>query len=312
MTRSENRTATFAAAAMALLLIGDASAAEPVLTLPFDFSRSAIGLDVTVKGRPLYVILDTGVDPSAIDLKRADALGLPVQRGAGGEASGEGDAAQAVAYPSTINDLVLGGRTFAAVEAVAIDMSTLSARYGRPLDGVLGYSFLTGKIVLIDYPHATLSILARAGEARNLTGSCRKHYTIALRSYAGDSIPVIPAFRLGFATAPVTLDTGSTGGISLYTGAFALPGVREAFTVTGKATSTGARGDTTSDSGVLNVSVGFGPFTLPAGESTTMRKVVGSPDTRLGNIGNKLFAAMKLKMLLDYKTKTITFYGDCR
>ncbi len=29
------------------------------------------------------------------------------------------------------------------------------------------------------------------------------------------------------------------------------------------------------------------------------------------NVGNKLLAAMKLRLLLDYRGKTMTFYGDC-
>ena len=61
----------------------------------------------------------------------------------------------------------------------------------------------------------------------------------------------------------------------------------------------------------LNVPVGFGPFTLPAGQIVTLRKPPGS-DSRAANIGNKLFAALKLKMLLDYKSRVMTFYGDCR
>ncbi len=84
----------FTAAALAIALSCTAALAAP-LSVPFDFSQSAIGLDVTVKGAPLYMILDTGVDPSVIDTARADALGMKVDRGAGGEATGEGDAKQA-------------------------------------------------------------------------------------------------------------------------------------------------------------------------------------------------------------------------
>src|ERR1700710_166279 len=146
-----------AASALASAMLGTAAlGTDAPLTVPFDFSRHAIGLDVTVKGAPLYMILDTGVDPSAIDLKRAEALGLPIQRDNAGEASGEGDAKSAQIFGATIDGLVIGGRAFGAVDAAAMDMSTLSARYGRSLDGVLGYSFLSSRIVLIDYPHSTL------------------------------------------------------------------------------------------------------------------------------------------------------------
>jgi hypothetical protein len=75
------------AAALTATLFCGAALAKPV-EVPFDFSRGAIGLDVTVKGVPLFVILDTGVDPSVIDINRAEALALNVDRAAGGEAVG--------------------------------------------------------------------------------------------------------------------------------------------------------------------------------------------------------------------------------
>jgi len=43
----------------------------------------------------------------------------------------------------------------------------------------------------------------------------------------------------------------------------------------------------------------------------TVRNESGSDSTRVANVGNALFAAMKLKMLLNYRGRTMTFYGDC-
>ena len=103
-----------------------AASAEPI-SIPFDFSRSSIGLEVTVRGTPLYVILDTGVDPSVIDLARAEALGLKVDRQDGGEPSGFGDAKGATVFPSSIDKLVIGGHAFASFDALASDMTALSA-----------------------------------------------------------------------------------------------------------------------------------------------------------------------------------------
>ena len=300
------------AAAIAAAALAAPVAAEPVLTVPFDFSRGAIGLDVTVKGHALYMILDTGVDPSGIDIARADALHLPLDRKAGGEASGEGNAASVQIYPATIDGLAIAGVPFKAFEAAAMDMRTLSVRYGKPLEGILGYSFLADKIVLIDYPHSRLSIFARAADAVPSVQACRTHYSVALHSFEGDQIPVVPEFRFGSATAPISLDTGSNRGITLYQGAFALPRLRNALTEKGEIRTTGARGDTTMKTYVLNAPVGFGPFRLPAGQLVTASAQAGSADTRLANVGNQLFAAMKLKMLLDYQTRQMTFYGNCR
>lgn len=299
-----------AAAIFALALCCRAASAAP-LTVPFDFSRSAIGLDVTVKGQPLFMILDTGVDPSAIDAARAEALGLKIDRGAGGEASGVGDAKESKVYPATLDGLAIAGHGFAPIDALALDMSAISAGYGRALDGVLGYSFLADKIVLIDYGQARLGILGRPADAASSVRACRKRWTIPLRGFPDDSIPAIPEFRFGKASGTISLDTGSNGGITLYPAALDLAGLRAALQETGEQTATGARGSTTVKTYVLNEPVGFGPFTLPAGQAVTLRKTPGS-DTRVANIGNKLFAAMGLKMLLDYRSRMMTFYGDCR
>jgi hypothetical protein len=280
------------------------------LVLPFDFSRSAIGIEVRVRGAPLYVILDTGVDPSVIDLARAQALGLKIDRGGGGEVSGVGDAKQATAFPSRIDALAIDDRTFAPFDALAFDMTALSADYGRKLDGILGYSFLAGKIVLIDYPRQQIAILDRSDDAKPMVATCRKTWKTPLRSF--ENFPIIGEFRLGAAKGPVSLDTGSNGGLSLYQTALDLTGVRAALAERGAVAFAGARGGGKAQSYAFNAPVGFGPFTLPAGEIVTVRGDQGSRETRIANAGNKLFAAMKLKMLLDYRHRAMTFYGDCR
>jgi hypothetical protein len=287
---------------------GAASAGS--LDIPFDFSRSAIGLDVTVKGTPLHMILDTGVDPSVIDTVDAEKLSLKIDRTDSGEASGEGDAKEAKVYAATLDGLVVAGRTFSPIDALATNMETLSASYGRKLDGVLGYSFLHDKIVLIDYAAKRVVILDHPADAAMQIRSCRKRTTMPLNGFPDDSIPAVSNFHLGNASGTISLDTGSNGGISLYQAALALPGVNAALKETGETTATGARGGTKVKTYVLELPVGFGPFTLPAGQAVTVRKAPGA-DTRIANIGNKLFAAMGLKMLLDYKDRVMTFYGDC-
>ena len=295
-----------AALAIAGLAIG--ATAKP-LVVPFDFSRSEIGVDVTVRGAPLYVFLDTGVDPSVIDLRRADALHLKVDRSDSGEASGFGNAKHAALYAATIDGLAVGGRSFPPIDAAASDLSALSARYGRKLDGVLGYSFLKDKIVLIDYAAHSLAIVDLTAHARPLVNTCRVHWGAPLLLLKGDNWPLIAQFRAGAATFPATLDTGSNASISLYQSALDLPGMRAALVKKGEASSAGFRGDSAFTKYLLNAPVGFGPFRLPPGEIVTLRDVKRSGV--FANVGNKLFAAMKLKMLLDYRGKTMMFFGEC-
>ncbi len=291
----------------ALTLATGASAAP--LTVPFDYSQSAIGLDVTIKGTPLHMILDTGVDPSAVDSARATALKLPVDKGNGGEATGEGDAKQAQIYPATITGLVIAGRAFPDFDAASMNMAGLSKRYGRTLDGILGYSFLNGQVVLIDYPRHELSLLDQPADAWAAVKTCSKRWTVPLKQLPDDNIPVIDDFRLGDARISITLDTGSNRGIALSPSALELPGVKAALVEKGESATTGARGDTKYKTYVLNAPVGFGPFDLPAGQVAAVR---GEREGPQANIGNQLFAGMKLKMLLDYKAKLMTFYGGCR
>lgn len=287
-----------------------AAASQDSLAIPFDFSRSSIGLDVTVRGKQLYVILDTGVDPSVIDLARAEELGLKVDRQDGSQPSGFGDAKGETIFPSSIDKLVIADHAFAPFDALASDMTAISAHYGRKLDGILGYSFLADKIILIDYPRQTLGILDHATDATPLVRTCRTHWSTRLRT--DENFPVITNFRFGLAKGRITLDTGSNGGIALYQSALDLKGVRAALSEESAVTFAGARGNGKAKSYRFDATVGFGPFTLPPGEMVTVRNERGSRNTRVANVGNTLFAAMKLKMLLNYRARTMTFYGDCR
>ena len=297
----------------AIVLVAGAAftaARAETLNAPFDFTRGAIGLDVTVKGAPLYVMLDTGVDPSAIDIDRARALGLKIDRGAGGEASGVGDTRSAVIYPATIDGLAILGRPFGSFDALASDLGGLSVSYGRRLDAVLGYSFLHDKAVLIDYQRRRVVIAGRALDAVGAARGCRTHWVAPMRFLADDNTPILP-LRLGGAHGPGTLDTGSNGSVTLFPRALDLPGVRAALAEKGEVTHSGFRGDVKSKTYVLNRPVGFGPFALPAGQVVTLGKPASATDQRAANIGNRLFADLKLKILLDYPARRITFYGNC-
>jgi hypothetical protein len=79
----------------------------------------------------------------------------------------------------------------------------------------------------------------------------------------------------------------------------------------GSVTYSGARGEANAKRYSLSAAVGFGPFTLPAGQTVTMRDDKHSEDPRVANIGNGILAAMKLRMLLDYRAQMMRFYGNC-
>jgi hypothetical protein len=297
------------AAALACAAAAPASAAP--LTLPFDFSRHAIGLQVTVKGMPLYALLDTGVNPSVIDSGRAKALRLPLDRRAVGRGSGEGGGTTE-AIPSRIEQLEIGGRRLGDVEALSADLSAISKTYGRPVGAVLGYSFLKDKIVLLDYPRTTLTIFDSAREATAENRQCRRRISIPFTSFGGEQFPVMHDFRFGHTAAPVTLDTGSNRILALYQSALQLPAVRAALKTTGAGGGSSFGGSYTTRTATLNLPLRIGPFALTAGQTVSVVPVPESLRTRVANAGNGMFAALKVRLLLDYAGKRISLYGQCR
>jgi len=282
-----------------------------VLDIPFDFSRKAIGIDVTIHGTPLYVILDTGVDPSVIAIARAESLGLKVDRASSGEASGYGESESATVFPATIDGLAIRGRSFAPIDALMADTTAMSRGYGRDIDAVLGYSFLKDKIVLINYAAQRVWILDRAANADSVVRRCRTHWSTAMQFLGGDNTPIIPDFRFGSASGPITLDTGSNSGISLFDRALESPDVNASLVEQGEIEHTGARGNAKSKAYSFEAPVGFGPFSLPAGQGVYKIKAERPDDKRFANIGNRLFAEMRLTILLNYRAKKLTFYGNC-
>ena len=281
------------------------------LHVPFDFSQSEIAIEATIKGKAVFVLIDSGVDPSVIDLKRAEALRLKVDRKAASPVSGYGSTEQPTAFPTTIRGFAISGQKFGSFDALTTDLSALSTMYGRRLDAVIGYSFLKDKIIMIDYPGQTFLVLDRASAANSATESCRTKWTTSMQLLKGENWPLIPQLHLGEAVIPATLDTGSNGFLLLYEGALDKPGVRSALVEKGEVKSGGFKGEEKREEYVFNKPVGFGNFELPPGSTVTLRNVKGSP-SNLANLGNKFFASMNLKMMLDYRHRTMAFFGDCR
>lgn len=300
---------SIAGAAAVATLLTTASEARPIV-VPFDFSQREIGLTVSVHGTPLFMMLDTGVSPSAIDTARAKSLGLKIDFAGGGEGSGAGNAKHVFVYPTSIENLKIAHHRFGSVEALAIDYTAISHAMRRPVDGTLGYSFLKGRVVLIDYPARTITIAGRQADVAPELATCRRAWRKRLRSFKGDTIPIV-GMKLADTPMPVSIDTGSNGGVELFKHALDIPAIKAALVQTGTAKQTGARGGYTAKVYRLNAPISLGPFDLPAGQRVTFSGNKGSATTRLANVGNRVFADMNIKLLLDYRGARIGFYGDC-
>ena len=297
------------AAAFACVLTAGPAWSEP-LRVRFDFSRSEIGVAATIKGSPVYVFVDSGTDPSTIDLARAKELHLKLGRSDGGQVTGTGSGKAPQAFPTMIEGLAIAGHSFPGIEAVAVDLGVISQPYGRRVDGVLGFSFLKNEAVLIDYNAHVLQILSDPKDEEAATRSCHLKWNADLRLVPGNNSPSFVRFRLGAGEAPVTLDTGSNSPLMLYQGALALPGLRAALKSQGTTHAGGYLGGETRNKYVMMAPIGFGPFVLPRGTSVELNAHAG-PGGVVANAGNNLFAALKLKMLLDYPQHRMAFFGEC-
>jgi predicted aspartyl protease len=187
----------------------------PSFSVPFDFIRNQIVLDVRVRGgSSLRMLLDTAGAPSAVDLATADRIGLPIDRGATGVAEGVG-ADRVRMFASRLEDVELGGRSFGNLDAVALDLGSIAERFGQPIHGILGQGFLEGRIVQIDYPGRTLRFFTDEEAARHVAERRgRDIYVARLIVPPGEVGPLLEVHVDG-TRVDATLDTGSSLGLEL-------------------------------------------------------------------------------------------------
>ncbi len=104
--------------------------------VPFEFVANQVIVEVKIAGKgPYYMLVDTDTDPSAIDLATAKELGLRLDSRSF-PASGGGTGANVVQL-TRLPTVEIGTVIAKDVAAGAIDLSKLSARLGKPIQGVL-------------------------------------------------------------------------------------------------------------------------------------------------------------------------------
>lgn len=256
--------------------------------------RNQILLPVRLGGSgDLGMILDTGADPSGID------LGLALEQQAvdttiSGEAEGVGTGRTSI-YPATLRDLAVGDLTVDSLPALAFDLSALSRRFGRPLHGVLGYSFLRDRVVQVDYAAGVVRVCTGPGPMPLATGI--PQVRIPLRLAEGDVIPLIDVIHVNGRRTTVSLDTGSSLGLELF--ADAVRELRlEAARDGGRADSVfGVRGGAERLVGRVD-SLRIGGIPLPP-EPVSFSSREGGSQERRGNLGNRALAGLVLT--LDYR-----------
>ncbi len=282
--------------------IGHAQARPAPIEIPFELVANQIIVQVKIGGKgPYSMLLDTDTDPSAIDLATARELGLKLDARSF-PASGGGTEANLVQLTRLLN-VELGGVIAKDVAAGAIDLRKLAAKLERPINGVLGYSFLKDRIVQIDYPALKIRFYADNPYPgiQNAPNTVNK---IAMPFHYDDGVVIDSVFING-QKVKATLDTGSSLAFALTPDAVAILGLDEDAQNGQVEKAVGYNGEYESKSGVLK-SVRIGRLSIESAQATYWAPATGHDKTKYQvNIGNGFFKDFLLTF--DFRGKLVVF-----
>ena len=171
--------------------------------------------------------------------------------------------------------------------------STLSRAFGRPIDCILGQSWLATRVTEIDYPRGVL----RQVQSRRSEAACS---TLPMRFWMDDDLMPLVTIQVNGHDVPVSLDTGSNGVLKLYPAEARSVGVE--VDPASEGSVTGVRGKA-AVSTARAARVQFGPLTLSDARILVGERNAGESAGRSGNLGNEL---LRLGVLtLDYPARRI-------
>lgn len=219
-----------------------------VVEIPFAFVHGVVILPAMINGQgPFDIMLDTGVNPSVIDVDVAKSLGLTLIP-TGQRASGGGTDSN-LAFATSMSRVQLGDLTATGVDAEALSLAKINVRLERQVAAILGYSLLAHRTIQIDYPHHLVRFYARTPPACG--GTCIK---LPFR-YRGDIL--MSGVTVNGRTVIANLDTGSNGDFALTAGAVAKLGLDSEVARAQPSTSTGFNGTADHRTGtVARIAVG--------------------------------------------------------
>jgi len=278
-------------------ICGLTTAAAQSAEVPFEFVHNEIVVKVTIEGKgPFNAMIDTGTDPSAIDIGTARRVGIKL--GSTGHKSSGGGTVANLNYACKMSTLSVGSISATSVEAAAIDLSRVSERMGVHVDAILGYSFLKKRIVQFDYPRSVVRFLDRSPAH----GDSRDAATVPFRYK--DNV-LIDGILVNGRSVTANLDTGSSGTFQLPPEATNELGLSEDAARGKPNVSVGYNGPHENREGTIkNVTIGAisvdNPPVLFFAAGTGHDKVPWSI-----NIGNGFMK--NYIVTVDYTAKTVTF-----
>jgi hypothetical protein len=234
-----------------------------ILQVPFTFDKNEIFVQVQIGGYgPVTMMVDANTDPSTIDLGFARSQNLkltPVE----GEATGGGSEKPQL-YLTSIPSVRVGPVESNDLQALAIDLSGMSKALGTDLRGVLGNSFLSGRVVQIDYPKHVIRFYSPSSSYHAPTATSRRA-TFDFKYDEDDGCIIIEGVVVDGKPVRATIDTGSDGTFNLTPQAIELLGLTETARTGQPQASLGYKGKAQNTKGTVN-RISIGPFQLRSPE----------------------------------------------
>jgi len=282
-----------------------AVAASPCQDVPFDFIQNQIVLHATIDGKgPYNFLLDTGTRRAMIDTRVVKQLRIPLN-GVRNEISGAGSR-RVFGKQVTLGELRIGTLVVHGLAADAFDLSALSLKFGRPLDGALGFGFLESRIVQFDYFRRHIRFCSESPFGPgNRPPDTRWRASFPMEFSENSILPVLGECYINRKRLPVTLDTGSGFGLILFPQAIHVLGM-EQFMPNGRPiVASGYRGKVLMREGCVR-SLRLKTIDLGAVEAAYVERGYGeseNPEHRAGNLGNIIL--QDFLITLDYRHRVV-------
>ena len=192
------------------------------------------------------------------------------------------------------------------LDAAVFDLSGVSRTLGRPLHGVLGFGFLDSRIAQIDYFQRRVRFYEESPFSPNARREDGKSISFPMQFHSQSVLPVLEDCFVNGMRLMVTLDTGSSLGLVLFSNTIERLGLAE-FARTGiPMEAAGYLGEARLTKGWVK-SVMLKTIDLGAIEVAYARKGFATdenPAQRGGSIGNAIL--QDFVVTLDYRAGIVT------
>jgi len=134
--------------------IGSAPVVVPIEVV----AGGLVFVKASINGTPMSFVVDTGAEGTVLNSSRLAALGLTAF---GTFATGAGGGDVMLSFVQGVTTTV-GDASVNDQIVVAVPLDHLERPLGRPLDGILGYDFLSRFVVELDYANQSMRLFDRA------------------------------------------------------------------------------------------------------------------------------------------------------